>query len=152
MYRPWLIWTLIDLFLLKIREARSLGLSLTEKMIQVSITLYCSVLPLTCETQFGHPSLKLVSLKGKCHHEHQKVSYMFWLSWFPTKSAYAKSSHVANLSWPQAINTKKVLLKLFKSTTRIHQIFHPPSRRNFYYEYYPVCHSQMMLTFIPFFS
>lgn len=79
------------------------------------------------------------------------VGYMFWLSWFPTKPASAKSSHVVNLSWPQAINTKKVLLKLFKSTTRIHQIFHPPSRRNFYYEYYPVCHSQMMLTFIPFF-
>lgn len=41
------------------------------------------------------------------------VGYMFWLSWFLTKPTYAKPSHMASLIWPQAINTKKVLLKLY---------------------------------------
>lgn len=150
MCRQWLIWTLNDLFLPKIREAHSLGLLLTEKYFKSAlhcvfsfiIKMWNSIWPSLIETGGA--------LKTKMS-PWTSVGYMFWLSWFLTKPTYAKSSHVANLIWPQAINTKKVLLKLFQSTTRIYQLFHPPSPRNCYYEHYPACHSQMMLTFIPFF-
>lgn len=115
-------------------------------MFQVSIKLWFSALSLRCETQSGHPSLKLVSWKWKCHHEQQ------WAICFDFPgSSQNPLIHVANLIWPPAINTKKVLLKLFQSTTRIHQILRLPSPRNCSYEHYPFCHSQMIVTFIPFF-
>lgn len=142
MYRPWLICTLEKLIHWDYHLQKNVSSQHYTVLFSFTFNMWNSIWPSLIET--GELKIKISPWTS--------VGDIFCLSWFLTKSTYAKSSHVANLSWLQAINTKKVLLKLFKSTTRIHQIFHTPSRRNCYYEYYPVCHSQMMLTFIPFFS
>lgn len=142
MYRPWLICTLEKLIHWDYHLQKNVSSQHYTVLFSFTFNMWNSIWPSLVET--GELKIKMSPWTS--------VGDIFCLSWFLIKSAYAKSSHVANLSWLQAINTKKVLLKLFKSTTRIHQIFHTPSHRNCYYEYYPVCHSQMMLTFIPFFS